>query len=342
MSDCIKIPLYSGTVGHSCDAESLSPEEFINCLINKMQEFADSLSRSAINTSNYGISKVEGADWSIARKENQYVMEAEEPDIPEVDNVKVIYDGEIADLLPLIQSLYDEFFDSDDNTIFNPARDAAGGWLYDVIENGKLGIPEELEARIWARERYRLLAQVATTKKTVSEQFAAKGWRVAGGVVTAGMNAAEISAHRPIGESSTRVATFQAEETLKSVRFAVEQALKVYQAMLGAATDWIAAIIRAMDHALKLSEVDPNVKANLINATSNLFRARINKDAVQSGSFSQFYNRVVNDVELHSKNEIGKLGLSVEAINSASNVMKGLGMATQSQFSGIVSSAVSG
>jgi len=307
-----------------------------------MQEFAAKLTEDAVNTANYAIAKVEGADWSIARHENKYAMEAVEPDIPEVDNVKTIYDGEIADLLPLIQSLYDEFFNSDDNTIFNPARDAAGVWLYEVIEEGKLGIPEELEARIWARERSRLLAQAATTKKTVSEQFAAKGWRVAGGVVTAGMNAAEMSAHRPIGESSTRVATFQAEETLRSVRFAVEQALKVYQAMLGAASDWIGAMLQAMDHALKLSEVDPNVKANLMNATSNLFRARINKDAVQSGSFSQFYNRVVNDVELNSKNEMGKLGLSVDAIESASNVMKGLGMATQSQFSGIVSSAVSG
>ena len=101
-------------------------------------------------------------------------------------------------------------------------------------------------------------------------------------------------------------------------------------------------ITKIMDHALKLSEVDPNVYANLVNATSNLYGKRIQWDSTASGSYSQFYNRTVDDVRLKSSNEIAKLDMQVGARKTASDMMGRLGMASLSQFSGIVSSAVSG
>lgn len=342
MSDnCNLVPGSSVVVPQTCDATALTPEQFVNCILNAMQQFAIDMSNDATNKANAAISAADSADWTINRQENQFQMTAQEPDYGDVDNARAIYDSVREDILPLIQDLYDDFLALDGNTIFNPARDAAGDWLYDVIHNSELGIPVELEEQIFARERSRQLASVATSKKVVTEQYAAKGWKVAPGPVLAGVSDAEISGHRAIGDASVKVATFQAEEALKSTRFAVEQALKVYQVMLGAAADWVGAMVRALDHALKVSEVDPNVKANLIRATADMFRARISKDNVLSGSLDGFYRRTVNDVQLRSSDELGKLRLSVDARDAAAQLNGRLGMAGLSSFNGIVSSSVS-
>jgi len=321
-----------------CSASD-SPEEYINCLLDAMYQFANNAATSAINTANSAVAAADGANWKVSRSENPYVMTAEEPEIEEVDNAVSVYEAQRDSMLPFLADIHDKFLNKN-ALVYVPGRDAAADWLHDVIINGSTGIPPALEKQIWSRDRDRILAETTSTQKTISEAAAGKGWPLPPGFALAEMRSAQSAATRALGVASTSVAAKQADIQIESIRFAVTEALKVYQEVFGAAIDYLQAMTNGLNQALELAKVDPTVKAQMINATSNLFRARIQKDTVHSGSLSQFEERLFRDGDLYSRNETSKLNMSVEARKSASEVLKGIGMAGLSQFSGIVSQAI--
>lgn len=316
------------------------PAVYINCILDSMYSYATNAGTHAEYQANEAVAAADGADWNVSRVESPYKMTAVEPDIPEVDNAVSTYESQRDFMVPFLTDIHDQFLNKN-ALVYVPGRDAAVDWLHDVIINGSTGIPPALEKQIWSRDRDRILAETVSTQKVISESAAAKGWSLPPGFAMAEMRSAQSAATRALGVSSTSVAAKQADIQIESVRFAVTEALKVYQEVFGAAIDYLRAMTSGLDQALKLAEVDPNVKANMINATSNLFRARIQKDTVHSGSLSQFNERVFRDGQLYSNNESAKLNMSVEARKAASDVLKGIGMAGLAQFSGIVSQAMS-
>lgn len=338
----INFPSASVTISNNCDAGALEPAAYIDCVLNKMLNFAYSISNSSIDLAKSAVSEVEGADWSISRNEDPFSMTAQEPDIPEIDNAVSVYEEQRDYLIPLFEDLYNKFITSGNNIVFNPARDAAGEWLERVILNGDASIPAALENQIWGNERDRQLISAASARNTTLNNVAAKGWILPPGSLLAVTGNIDSAALRSIGDASVAVATKRFDTQIESTRFAVEQALKVYGDVLSAGTGYLNALIDALKASLDVAEVDPNVHANLVNAYSNLYGKRIQKDTVMSDSLSQFYDRLWKDGELRNDTELRKLGLNVDARKFAGDVGARLGMAGLSQFSGILSQTVAG
>lgn len=336
------IPGTSVSINPTCDADSLTPEAFLNCILNFQQDSAVSWSGAATDLAGSAVCSAKGADWSISRTEKPYDVEAREPSVPEVDNAVTTYGALQNVMLPLFGKTFDDYFDRNHAILYNPAYQAAASWMVSVIAGGVSGIPVNLEAQIYGREADRIRAEAAVAKQNTIDGFHSRGWNLPQPCALALGQNAELSQLRSLGDVSVRVAEKQIDIQIDSIRFAVSEANKIYLGMERNAIDYISAWTRLLDSVKDLSSVDPNVKANLINATANLYGKRIQADQVQWMAINDFQQRIQDDNKLRSSNELGKTGLVVQANTAAAEVMKMLAAAVLSQLTTMVSKVVSG
>jgi hypothetical protein len=298
------------------------------------------LANKAIVQSDIAAESADNSIVKISRNESPYKMTAVEPKIPEIDSTRTIYHAERANIIPLINILWKKFL-VDNGAIFNPARDAAGNWLVQVINNGYQGIPDFVDKQIFSLARSRIYTAASTTKRNLTDAAAARGWQVPPGSLFAASNDAELSALSALSNLSVEIAGKRYEMQVETAKFAVSEALKVYTNLLAAGANFIGSMINAWEQALKQSEIDPNVKANIWNAAANRFGERIRFDQVAIQSGDQFQQRIFDDGKLATDNDLRAKTISVEAKKFAADILKGISQGFASQGSVILTSATS-
>lgn len=333
----------STVVGSTCDASSLSPSEFIDCTINNQQRYANARSQDAQNASGSAICSARGADLSIGRSEDKYEVTAIEPEIPDdIDNSISSYKNLQNIMLPLFKGTYDSYWDNPRVAIYNPAYQSAASWMSNVIVNGVTGIPTTLEQQIFNRATDRIRAEAAIARSAAQDRSGALGWDLPQPFVIAQGEAIEAAAQREIGKASVAIAEKQFDIQDANIRFAVEEANKIYLGMERNAIDYIGAWTALLNNLKDMVEIDPNVRANYINATANLYGQRIRKDQVQWMSLNDYHQRLQGDNQLKSSNILSQTDMVVKANTAAAEVQKMLAAAVLSQLSTMVTQVATG
>ncbi len=328
----------------TCDANSLTPEAFVNCILNFQQEAGSDWANDALRMAESAIYSAQGLDLSIERTESQFEVTAEEPEIPDdIENaVSTTYSTLSNTMLPLFGDTFDDYFQRNHTVLYNPAYQAAASWLTNVITNGVSGIPVNVENQIYGRAVDKIRVEAALSRQRGINRSASLGWKLPNPAVIALAESEALSGYRALGDASVRISEKQIDIQIESVKFAVEEANKIYLGMERNAIDYLASWTRLLDHVKDLAQVDPNVKSNYINAVSNLFGQRIKKDQVQWMSLNDFYQRLMQDNQLKSSNALGRTDLIVKANTAASEVMKMLAAAVLSQLSAMVTKVATG
>ena len=333
----------STIVTSNCDSNSLTPEQFINCILNWQQKSASQWANDAISNSSAGICAANSLNLDLSRAETPYEVTAEEPEIPDnIDNVVSNYQDLLNIMLPLFGDTFDDYFNRAQAVLYNPAYQQAAIWLTDVITNGVSGIPVELENQIYGRATDRMRAEAALSRQRGIARSSTLGWKLPNLAIKSAAETEALAVYRGLADTNVRISEKQIDIQIEQVRFAVSEANKVYLGMEANAIDYLSAWTRLLDHARGVAELDPNVEANYINAVSNLYGQRIRKDQVQWMSLNDYHQRVFGDNQLKSNNELTQTDLIVKANASASDVLKMLAAAVLSQLSTIVSSVSAG
>lgn len=333
------LPGSSTVINPTCDADTLTPAEFFNCIVNNQQQFASDMSNRAIGVSSSAICSAQGLDLSTARNENPYEVTAEEPEIPDdIANAISTYENLQNTMLPLFGKTYDDWWDQNRVILYNPAYQAAAAWMADVISNGVTGIPAALERQIVNRATARARAEAAMARSNSEDRASSLNWDMPQPFAIAQGEAKELAAYRAIGDATVAIADRQLTIQIDSVKFAVEEANKIYLGMERAAIDYLGAWTSMLSHISDLSQMDPNVQANYTNAVANLYGKRIQKDQVQWVALNDFQQRLYADNQLRTGNSLSQTGLVVDANKAAAEVSKMLGAAALSQLSTMVTS----
>lgn len=186
---------------------------------------------------------------------------------------------------------------------------AAQAWLYDVIHNGKTGIPVDIERQIWERDRDRVLRDAERQVDTEIATWAAKGYALPPGAATNAAFRVRMDAQEKVAEASRSTAIKQAEMTLETVKFAVEQALRFRLGAIQAAADYIRAVMLAPEIASRLALSKVEAQARLISAASEYYRARVDVARLQLEG-----RRINTDYQLETAK--ANLGAFTESIRS--------------------------
>lgn len=338
MADCESgLPITETVINPTCDADTLTEEAFINCIINNQQENANRWARDARNMAGSAICSARGLDLSITRSENPYSLTAEEPEIPDdLENVIANYENLQNIMLPLFADTYDDYWNNARVVLYNPAYQAAAAWMARVITNGETGIPLSLERQIVNRATDRIRAEAAVARNAAQNRAGALGWSLPQPCYIAQGEAAELAVYAALGDANVQIADRQLTIQIESIRFAVEEANKIYLGMEANAIDYLAAWTSLLNNIKDLVEIDPNVRATYMNAVANLYGERIKADQVQWMSLNDFYQRLQGDNQLKSSNALSQTDLVVKANSAAAEVMKMLAAAVLSQLSTMV------
>lgn len=285
-----------------------TPSEQIDRIIADSLELIDDQTQKVERYAEFAVAIANGGIPTII---NPYTwtaeLEAVEPEVPTVDDTTRIYETERDAIIALLTMQLTDFL-----TTYYPlvddAYDEATAWLVNTITNGGTGIPATIEAQIWQRGRDRITTESRRTKNQIVSGFASRGFMIPSGALRRDLKQVDLAALATSGENSTNIAVKQAELEIENIKFAVEQVLNARTAALGTATDYIRALSIAPDIGMKLAETDSDVQARMMSATSDLYRARLERDRIvmsteiaKMGNFQSdqtaFYNTYVNRIQ---------------------------------------------
>lgn len=343
MAGCDPSQVVSVSVRPSCNADNMTPEEYVNCILNYQQDAGEEWANAAESAARSAICSAKGLDLSLHRDEVPYEVTAEEPLVPDdIDNTVSTYETLSNSMLPLFGDTFDDYFDRNHTVLYNPTYQAAASWMANVITGGVSGIPVNLENQIYGRAADRIRVEAALSRQRGVNRSSSLGWKLPNPAIIAMAESEALAGYRALGDASVRISEKQVDIQIESVKIAVEEANKVYLSMERNAVDYLAAWTRLLNHLKDLAEVDPNVRSNYINAVANLYGQRIKKDQVQWMSLNDFYQRLMQDNQLKSSNALGQTDLVVKANTAASEVMKMLAAAVLSQLSTMVTKVATG
>lgn len=148
-------------------------------------------------------------------------------------------------------------------------------WICKTLTEGGTGMAPHVEDQIWQRDRARLLKDAQRTKREVLTTFAARGFPLPPGAAAGAVSLVMSETQDKIAQASRDVAIKQAEIEIENVRFAVDKAIGLYSAAIGAAGDFIKALAGTSGNMSQLIPSITDSQSKLIGAASEYYRARI-------------------------------------------------------------------
>lgn len=148
-------------------------------------------------------------------------------------------------------------------------------WICKTLTEGGTGMAPHVEDQIWQRDRARLLKDAQRTKREVLTTFAARGFPLPPGAAAGAVSLVMSETQDKIAQASRDVAIKQAEIEIENVRFAVDKAIGLYSAAIGAAGDFIKALAGTTGNMSQLIPSITDSQSKLISAASEYYRARI-------------------------------------------------------------------
>lgn len=255
-----------------------TPAEHIDQIIADSLALVDEQTQKVEHYADFAIDVANGGQPTVI---NPYTwtkeVEAVEPTIPTVDDPTRVYEVERDAIIALLTAQLADFLTTY-YPLVNDAYDEATAWLVNTITLGGTGIPAAIEDQIWQRGRDRITTESRRVKNQIVSGYSARGFMLPSGRLRRDLRQVDLAGIAASGENSTSIAVKQIEIEIDNIKFAVEKALDARMTALGAATDYIRSLAIAPDIAMRLAEVDSDVQARMMSATSDLYRARLSRD----------------------------------------------------------------
>ena len=179
-----------------------------------------------------------------------FAVEAVEPDVPEVSDTIVGYEAQLEKIVALLSDQLAGFF-ARYYPLAADAYDEASAWLVNQITNGGAGVNEQVAAELWQRARERIIRDGRRVENQIATGYAAKGYMIPPGAMTAKMEEARFQQLTATGEAATAVASKMFDAEVDMIKFAVDAAVKARQMAMSAAADYIRAVASAPDSAVR-------------------------------------------------------------------------------------------
>ena len=208
-----------------------------------------------------------------------FAVEAVEPDVPEVSDTIVGYEAQLEKIVALLSDQLAGFF-ARYYPLAADAYDEASAWLVNQITNGGAGVNEQVAAELWQRARERIIRDGRRVENQIATGYAAKGYMIPPGAMTAKMEEARFQQLTATGEAATAVASKMFDAEVDMIKFAVDAAIKARQMAMSAAADYIRAVASAPDSAVRTYNMKDENRARMIAAAADWYRARLSRDEI--------------------------------------------------------------
>jgi len=269
-----------------------------------------------------------------------FIVEAKEPEIPTAADSKYDYQAERDALIALLSNQLAGFF-ATYYPLANDAFDEATTWLVNTITNGGTGINSAIEDAVWQRDRERHIADGARVKAEIVTGYSAKGIMLPAGSMLRKMERVDYEQAGKIGIASTSMAAKQLEIEIETIKFAIGKALESRIAAMQAAVDYIRALAVAPDAAARIAALNTDIKAKMMSAAADWYRARQNRDQMVLQSKLAELEAGIDIYKHRRTNATDNDSVKVQALAAAADVFGKTAQAALASLNSVVSSAQS-
>lgn len=172
------------------------------------------------------------------------------------------------ELLDKLNAFLTEFFPS-----FNVCTEVVEQWICDQIQNGGMGLPLSVESAMFQRGRDRLLMEGARAEEDIIARFASRGFTVPSGVMTKMLDSVQREVQRKIADYNRDVIVEQAKIQVETTKFAVDKALEMKRAVIGAMLDYLGRYMGIYGLAFQKASGTVDAKRNMYNTMSDYYRS---------------------------------------------------------------------
>lgn len=316
----------------------MDPIEIINQIIAKAMETAGEYTEKVDSAAGKIIRERIGLFLDPPDPAVGFAIEAVEPDVPEVSDTIVGYEAQLDKIVALLSNQLAGFF----NTYYPLSADAydeANAWLLNQITNGGAGVNEQVAAELWQRARDRIIRDGRRVENQIATGYAAKGYSIPPGAMTAKMEEARFQQLTATGEAATAVASKMFDAEVDMIKFAVGQALEARKMAMSAAADYIRAVASAPDSAVRTYNMKDENRARMINAAADWYRARLSRDEIVLKSKLAEKELGYKIYEHRGDYEVKADEVRIRALGAAADVYARTASAALSSLNSIVSTA---
>lgn len=317
-----------------------TPQEHIDTIIANAILLADEQTTNATNSAQDIVALADGTYHTSWNPAALPTPEADEPDIPEVESGLFTFEAQRDHIIGLLTDKLAEYF-ATYYPLETDAFDEATNWLINTITNGGTGINQAIEDEIWQRGRDRLLNEAGSVQSQITSAAAARGIPLPDGATDMRLRQVRLKVLEETGQQSTTISTKQAEIEIETIKFAIGEAMKARFEAMRAAADFIRALVGGMNAAIQVAELNPNAKATMMNAVSNLYRARLSRDEIIINS--EVAKRGQNRQHFVDKDNVhwNMINSKINAATTAAEVYAKTAQAALSSLNSIASTATS-
>ena len=316
----------------------MDPIEIINQIIANAMLKAEEYSGEADDAAHKIIREQIGLFEPPPSTATGFTVEAVEPDVPEVSDTIVGYEAQLDKIVALLSDQLADFF-AKYYPLAADAYDEASAWLVNQITNGGAGVNEQVAAELWQRAREQIIRDGRRVENQIATGYAAKGYMIPPGAMTAKMEEARFQQLTATGEAATAVASKMFDAEVDMIKFAIDAAIKARQMAMSAAADYVRAVASAPDSAVRTYNMKDENRARMINAASDWYRARLNRDEIVLRSKLAEKELDYKVYEHRASNNVRADQVRVSALASAADVYARTASAALSSLNSIVSTA---
>lgn len=223
-----------------------------------------------------------------------------------------------ADLDPKLTDDINDFLNTWFPDFANCLKTQLDTWICNTIQNGATGIPTAIENAIWQRSRERELQDAYRQEAEAVAEFASRGFSLPAGVINSQIQRIRQDAANKASTHSRDVAIKQAEIQIETIKFAVEQGIRL---RLGIVT----ALIDFMRAKLGLYSLIRERAVSLVEAKRSLWQGA-----------AAYYQALIAAAELQLKYD----GIRIDSIHRTNQIVAEFSSTnTQSRVQAAVSAA---
>lgn len=266
--------------------------------------YADAKARAdeAISTSNTALSNASAAvaglrvDYttSSAIVADVVTNDVPTPVLPTTDfsiDVKTAFDHAFGSfnetLKPQILDYLTEFFPD----IAVAVKTGSDQWIIDTIENGRY-VPVEVENAIWNRARDKEVQDGLRIEQSMVDAAAARGWSLPPGVMAFAVASNQQDTQKRLTTINRDIAIKNFEVANENTKFAVQQAINLRTAFVGALADFIRTAMVQPNQAVDYAKTILAAKTGLYDSAVRLYSASIAEEELRTSV--QLKNRTLD------------------------------------------------
>ena len=213
------------------------------------------------------------------------------PSLPVADysaDVKTAYDYALSrfdsDLQPQIVSFIEEWFPD----IAEAVKTDSDNWIINTIANGNF-VPQFIEDGIWDRARDREVREGLRAEQSILDAIAARGFAMPPGTVLAAITANQQATQERISTMTRDHAIKGWEIANENTKYAIEQAVKLRTAFVGALADFIKTATAYPNQAADYAKTYLAAKTTFYDSAIRLYAANISEE--EAVSRTKMHNR---------------------------------------------------